>query len=94
MTWLLISGFAASVATVVMVAVMVRMNVRAKVPTAAKATALDLPALEKEYLSQCGLHDYGLVEFGCACPDGDPRHVIQLLIAEVRRLTGSGDRDD
>lgn len=55
-------------------------------------TEIDLDALEalaKAQLVQCGPCDFGLVEFGCTCPKGDPRPVISQLvevIAELRRL--------
>ena len=55
-------------------------------------TSIDLDALEaqaKAHLVHCGPCDFGLVEFACTCPKGDPRPVISQLvevIAEVRML--------
>jgi len=49
-------------------------------------TELDLSAVTGQWLNQCGPHDFGLSEYGCACPDGDPRPVIASLVAEVERL--------
>lgn len=46
----------------------------------------ELSRFESDWLRQCGPHDFGLMEYGCNCPDGDPRWVIQKLIAEVKRL--------
>ncbi len=50
------------------------------------APGLDLDAIERDYLVQCGPCDYGLVEMGCACPTGEPRWAITVLVAEVRNL--------
>ena len=47
---------------------------------------LDLEAIEREWLVQCGPCDYGLVNMGCNCPPGDHRSIIMKLVAEVRRL--------
>lgn len=49
--------------------------------------SLDLTAIRKEWLNQCGPCDYGLVEMGCACPVGDYRPIIVKLADEVERLT-------
>ncbi len=49
-------------------------------------SALDLDAITGQWLQQCGPHDLGLSEYGCACVDGDPRPVIANLVAEVKRL--------
>lgn len=46
----------------------------------------DLDAIRHEWLVQCGSCDYGLPEYGCNCPKGDHRPVIQQLIDEVERL--------
>lgn len=50
-------------------------------------SALDLDAISREWLNQCGPHDFGVTTAGCACPDGDPRPVISRLVTEVERLT-------
>lgn len=61
-------------------------------------TDIDLDALEaqaKTHLVQCGPCDFGLVEYGCNCPKGDPRPVISQLvelIAEVRKLRALTDK--
>ena len=47
---------------------------------------LDLDAITKEWLTQCGPHDYGVDSAGCNCPPGEPRPVISNLVAEVERL--------
>lgn len=55
---------------------------------------LDLDAIEREWLVQCGPCDFGLVQYGCQCPSGDYRWVIQRLVAEVRQMRSerSGDQ--
>lgn len=49
---------------------------------------LDLDAIAREWLVQCGSCDYGLVEYGCRCPSGDYRPVMLRLVDELRRLRG------
>lgn len=61
-------------------------DLMAVVDEVAEPVVLDIDAIEAEWLVQCGPCDYGLVEMGCACPEGEPRAVIQDLIAEIRRL--------
>jgi len=45
-----------------------------------------LQRFKKEWLVECGPHDFGLMEYGCNCPTGDPRWVISRLIQEITRL--------
>lgn len=58
---------------------------------------IDLDKLQADaeaQLVQCGSCDFGLVEYGCNCPKGDPRSVISdvlPLIAEVRELRTQRD---
>lgn len=60
-----------------------------------RPTRLDLDAIEREHLTQCGAHDYGLLFVaGCQCPTGDPRPVIAQLVREVRRLAKGGRDGD
>lgn len=47
---------------------------------------LTIEEIRDQYLRQCGPCDFGLVEFGCNCPTGDARWVIQMLCDEVDRL--------
>ena len=51
------------------------------------AMALDLDAVEAEFLRQCGGCDAGLM-VGCTCSQRDFRPTMLALVAEVRRLTG------
>lgn len=49
---------------------------------------LTVAEIRERYLINCGPHDFGLVEFGCNCPVGDVRWIIQMLcdeLEEVRR---------
>jgi len=50
------------------------------------AVALDLDAVEAEFLRQCGGCDAGLM-VGCTCSQRDFRPTMLALVAEVRRLT-------
>ena len=50
------------------------------------AMALDLDAVEAEFLRQCGGCDAGLM-VGCTCSQRDFRPTMLALVAEVRRLT-------
>ena len=50
------------------------------------AVALDLDAVEAEFLRQCGGCDAGLM-MGCTCSQRDFRPTMLALVAEVRRLT-------
>jgi len=45
-----------------------------------------LERFEEDWLKVCGPCDYGLNEYGCNCPSGDPRYAISRLIQEVKRL--------
>ena len=47
---------------------------------------IDLAKIEREWLTPCGSCDYGLVEYGCQCPDGDYRLVMIELIERIRFL--------
>lgn len=38
------------------------------------------------FMATCGPCDFGLAEFGCACPEGDFRPIVADLVAEVERL--------
>ena len=49
------------------------------------AVALDLDAVEAEFLRQCGGCDAGLM-MGCTCSQRDFRPTMLALVAEVRRL--------
>lgn len=49
------------------------------------AEPLDLETV-RPWMQPCGPHDYGMPEYGCACPDGDPRPIVVKLVAEVERL--------
>lgn len=52
-----------------------------------------LVARAEAQLVQCGVHDFGLVEYGCQCPGEDPRTTIMDLLGEVRRLRAlAGDQ--
>ena len=46
---------------------------------------MDLEAIEREWLRQCGICDAGLPT-ACTCPPGDPRAVIQRLVEEMRSV--------
>lgn len=48
--------------------------------------SVDLKAIEAEWLNQCGPCDYGMVEYGCQCSNGDPRPVVASLVREVETL--------
>jgi hypothetical protein len=50
------------------------------------AVEVDLQAIVDEHLVQCGPCDFGMVEYACQCPKGDPRAAIQRLVDEVKRL--------
>ena len=52
------------------------------------AVALDLDAVEAEFLRQCGGCDAGLM-VGCTCSQRDFRPTMLALVAEVRRLIES-----
>jgi hypothetical protein len=56
-----------------------------------QAAASDLEAITAKWLRQCGSCDAGLPEFGCTCPEGDPRVVISQLVIEVERLRGEAE---
>ena len=44
------------------------------------------------WMKPCGSCDYGLVQSGCACPEGDPRVVMSLLWdAYINLRQGAGD---
>ena len=55
-------------------------------PTVEPPSGLDLDKIRGEYLRKCGPHDFGLVEYGCNCPSGEPRWAIQRLADEVEAL--------
>ena len=46
----------------------------------------DLNKIERVWLQQCGVHDFGVMEYGCSCADGDFRSPMLSLLAEVRTL--------
>jgi hypothetical protein len=46
---------------------------------------VDLRKRAEDQLTQCGPHDYGLVEMGCNCSPDDPRPVISELLAAFDR---------
>ena len=50
------------------------------------AVALDLDAIEAEFLRECGVCDAGL-PMQCSCAQCDFRPTMLALVAEVRRLT-------
>lgn len=52
----------------------------------------DILKRAEPFMSQCGPCDFGLVEMGCACPDGDFRPIIADLCREVERLRAELDR--
>lgn len=47
---------------------------------------LDLENIRRTWLVPCGSCDYGLNEFGCTCPPGDIRSVVQTLVDELEKL--------
>lgn len=47
---------------------------------------IDLEKIEREWLTQCGRCDAGLIEFPCTCPKGDHRLVMLELIKRIRFL--------
>lgn len=49
---------------------------------------LSIKEIRDQYLVQCGPCDFGLVEFGCNCPVGDARWVIQMLCDELQEVRG------
>lgn len=46
---------------------------------------LDLDAITKKWLSQCGSCDAGL-PMSCTCPDNDPRTVILQMVNHLDRI--------
>lgn len=46
----------------------------------------DLLTRARAFLVQCGSCDFGVMEYGCNCPPGDPRSVIADLVREIERL--------
>lgn len=48
----------------------------------------ELDRIRSEWTSQCGPCDYGMPEYGCMCPSGDPRPVVAKLLWEIDRLRG------
>lgn len=57
-------------------------------------STVDLDAIAREWLNQCGPCDYGMPEYGCTHPQGDYRPVIAALVAEVERLRAILGDDD
>lgn len=53
---------------------------------------LDLDAIRRDFLKQCGPHDYGVMETGCNCPEGEPRWAISRLADEVEALRDQRER--
>ena len=56
---------------------------------------MDLEAIRRKWLSQCGSCDAGL-PMSCTCPDGDPRGVILELVhklEKIQELLSDRDRD-
>ena len=53
---------------------------------------IEITEIRDKWLKQCGPCDFGLVEFGCQCPEGDPRWIIQMLCDEVERLRNLRDQ--
>ncbi len=47
---------------------------------------LDLEAIKRTWLNQCGPCDYGMPEYGCTHPQEDYRPVIMSLVVEIERL--------
>lgn len=46
---------------------------------------IDIDKVRDEYLKVCGSHDYGLHEYGCACPENpDARWALQQLCDELQ----------
>lgn len=48
--------------------------------------SIDLEKIRREWLVECGPHDFGLSEFGCTCPQDDHRNVMKTLLDELERL--------
>lgn len=53
---------------------------------------LTIKEIREQYGRQCGPCDFGLVEFACQCPQGDPRWVIHMLCDEVEHLRAAAAR--
>lgn len=52
---------------------------------------LDLEAIKRTWLNQCGPCDYGMPECGCTHPQEDYRPVILSLVREVERLRADSE---
>lgn len=52
---------------------------------------IDLDEILAKWCVPCGTCDFGLVEYGCTCPQGDYRLVMLKLVDEIRRLRGATD---
>ena len=59
---------------------------RGRVDIAAMADGLDLEAITREFLNQCGRCDYGMVEYGCACTDSDYRPPMSQLVRVIEQM--------
>lgn len=44
----------------------------------------DLEKIVEQWGAQCGLHDFGLVEYGCGCAPGDYRPVVLELVRQLQ----------
>lgn len=47
---------------------------------------LDLNGIIGEYARECGPHDFGMIEFACGCPAGDPRHIIVTMVEHLKKI--------
>lgn len=47
---------------------------------------MDVVQRAQPFMAQCGPCDFGLADFGCACPTGDFRPIVADLVAEMERL--------
>lgn len=50
---------------------------------------IDLEAIKREWLNQCGPCDYGMPEYGCSHPAEDYRPVLMELVREVELLSAA-----
>ena len=60
---------------------------------ASLVTLKRLEEIKGFWLRVCGIHDYGVMEYGCNCVDSemDVRPVIMELVTEVERLQKEAD---
>ena len=54
----------------------------------------DLEKIRREWLNPCGTCDFGLVEYGCTCPEGDYRNVIGDLVAALEDARSLAAKDE